>query len=241
MSPEEQRGGQERQHVVPAWRSLVSGMRRPGERARRCVPCRVEADAHPRPHRTRGKALPEGRQENTRSGKHGKQAFEDGRGWESWFRVCLQRRPLRRGWTWAGWKARQWGFSRRPGSTAKPAQHTCSLLPWRACSREGLSLLHPQPGSNFPAGVPSPDKSCHLEGVEAVPQRHSGRVLWAASRGGRLPGSAQTPLVPRSSDGRRYMFISSAVSRHKDAGPLEEALGISSTQGQGGFARPHGG
>lgn len=155
--------------------------------------------------------------------------------------MCLQRRPLRRGWTWAGWKARQWGFSRRPGSTAKPAQHTCSLLPWRACSREGLSLLHPQPGSNFPAGVPSPDKSSHLEGVEAVPQRHSGRVLWAASRGRRLPGSAQTPLVPRSSDGRRYMFISSAVSRHKDAGPLEEALGISSTQGQGGFARPHGG
>ena len=118
-------------------------------------------------------------QENTRSGKHGRQAFEDGWGWESWLRVCLQKRPLHRGWTWAGWKAQQWGFSRRLGSTAKPAQHMCSLLPWRAYSQQGLSLLHPQPGSDFPACVPSPDKSSHLEGWGRL---HRGAVAESCGR-----------------------------------------------------------
>lgn len=111
------------------------------------------------------------------------------------------------------------GVLQAAGSKAKPAQHACSLLPWKACSREGLSLLHPQPGSNFPACVPSPDKSSHLEGVEVAPQRRSAQVLWAVSRGGRLPGSAQTPRVPRSSDGQGHTLVSSAKSSRRRRPP----------------------
>ena len=55
-------------------------------------------------------------------------------------------------------------------------------------------------------------------------------IEWRGKVG--LFGTDPTHCSPGSSDGRKHTFVFCAVRRHKEAGSLEAASGISSTQGR---------
>lgn len=128
-----------------------------------------------------------------------------------------------------GRQARQWGFSRRPGSTAEArpiSVFTASLESLQPGRSICFSILNLEATSQCASRLQTSHPNYRWwrrfhRGVLAKP------CQWRAEE--ELPSSAQTPPVPESSDGRRYTFISSAVSCQEEAGPLEET-GISSTE-----------
>lgn len=100
-----------------------------------------------------------------------------------------------------------------------PPNKCVHRFPWRACSQEGLapfSIFNLEATSQCASRLQTSHPN---QVVEADPQRSTGWALSVASRGGRLPSSAQTPPAPESSDGERYTLISSAVLSRRGRAP----------------------